>query len=152
MDWTTSDSARRIVRLPIARARTLRRSRTRPASPCPSGGAARSGAVVEEVVVDELGFVLETSSAVRDLALRGIDRDVVVALSIEDGDVFGLAGGFRVGQRIEPARVDLGEEVARTGQQRPRVAAQIAEVNQKRLLRILPQHFLVAAEFLWVRA
>jgi hypothetical protein len=47
--------------------------------------------------------------------------------------------------------VDLGEEVARTGQQRPRVAAQIAEVDQERLLRILPKDFLGAPEFLRVR-
>src|SRR5262249_57015217 len=57
-----------------------------------------------------------------------------------------LVRGARVGQRVVAPRADLGEEVARTRHQRPRVAAQVAEIDDERLDRFLAEDVLRALE------
>ena len=88
--------------------------------------------VVEDVVVGELVLVVE-AAAPRNLVLRRVDRDVVLPLAVEERDVLGFRRRSRVGERVVLPRVDLGDEVADAGQQRPGVAAQIAQIDDERL-------------------
>ena len=101
--------------------------------------------VVEDVVVGEVVFV-EERAALRQLELRRVDRDVVMAPAVEQRDVFRLGARPRVGQRVEAAGVHLGEEVAAARQQRPRLAAEIAEVDDERFRRLLLEDLLRALQ------
>src|SRR5207249_7778263 len=92
-----------------------------------------------------LVFRVEAAAA-REALLRRVDGDVAMMLAIEQGDVFGLAARSRVSERVVAARVDLREEVSRRGQQRPCVAAQIAEIEHERLRRLGAENFLRAAQ------
>jgi hypothetical protein len=96
----------------------------------------RVDVVVEDVVLDEVVFVVEVSAA-RELLLRRVDRDVALAPAVEERHVLGLARGPRVRKRIEAARAYFGEEVACLRQERPGIAAQIAQVEAERFRHIL---------------
>src|SRR5439155_11274649 len=83
-------------------------------------------------------------AAARELGLRRIERDVVVLLAIEERDVLGLGARLRVGERAVAARPHFRDEIALPWQQRPWLAAQIAEVDHERLLRLLAEDVLRA--------
>src|SRR4051812_31600602 len=65
-------------------------------------------------------------------------------LAIEQRDVFGFGARSRVGQGVEAARSHLREKIALARKQRPRIAAEIAEVDHEGLRRFLAKHFLRA--------
>ncbi len=77
-----------------------------PVDPVPHGRDRGVHVVVEDVVVDEVVFVVEPAAR-RELLLRGVDRNVVVPLAIEERDVFSFARRFGVRQRVVLARVQL---------------------------------------------
>ena len=64
---------------------------------------------------------------------RSVHGDVLTAFSIEQRHVFRLGAGFGVGQGVESLCVDLGDEVAEAGHERPHVAAQVAQIDRVRL-------------------
>ena len=73
---------------------------------------------------------------------RRVERDVVVTLAVEERDVLGFRARFRVRQRVEPPRAHLGQKISLSRQQRPRIAAEVAEVDDERLLRLLAKDVL----------
>ena len=70
--------------------------------------------------------------ALRQLVLRRVDRDVAVPLAIEERDVLGLGAATARRSACRSARVRISARKSPlAGQQRPRVAAQIAEVDRR---------------------
>ena len=65
---------------------------------------------------------------------------------MKERDVLRFAGRAREGQRVEAARAHFGEEVAGLRQQRPVLAAQIAQVEAERLADLVVEDRLRAAE------
>jgi len=60
---------------------------------------------------------------------RGVDGDVPLPLPVEEGDVLCFRLRSRVGQRVVARGVNLGEEIAVGGHQRPQVLAEVAHVD-----------------------
>ena len=108
-----------------------------PGQPLAVGGDVDVDVVVEDVVLGQVVLVVELATA-RQLLRRGVDGDVALALAAEEGDVLGLALRPGVGQRAEAPGAHLGDHVARLRQDRPDVAAHVAQVEAERL-----GHFLV---------
>jgi hypothetical protein len=98
--------------------------------PLPVGVERGIDLVVEHVVIDEIVLVEETTPALKLLFGR-IRGDIPLPRALEHGDVLGLAARSRVGEAVESSRVHFGYEVARLRQQRPRLAAQVAEVEHE---------------------
>ena len=78
------------------------------------------------------------------MVLRRVERDVVVALPIEERDVLGFRARLGVRQRVEAAGPYFRHEVSRPGQERPGVAAQVAQIDAERFRRLLAEHLLGA--------
>ena len=104
----------------------------------------RVDVVVEHVVIDAVVLV-EEAAAAQHLLFGRIGRDVPLPPALEHRHVLGLAARSRVGEIVEAPRLDLGDEIARLRQQRPGVAAQIAQVEIERLRHSLVEHGQAAA-------
>ena len=101
--------------------------------------------VIEDVVIEQIVLVVEASPR-GELLLRRVQRDVVVPAAIEEADVLGLVAGFGIGECVVAARSHFGDEIPGLRQQRPGVAAQVAEIDLKRLLRFVPENLLGAPQ------
>ncbi len=100
------------------------------------GGGARHGQLlgiepdVERVVLDVVRavFVFAVEAAARrDFCRRGIHRDVLAVVAVEQRHVFVLLCRARVGQPLEAARLHVDDGVAAAGEERPALRAQVAE-------------------------
>ena len=89
---------------------------------------------------------VEEAPAGLELGLRRIRVDVPLAIALEQRDVLGLAARPRVGERRVAAGVDLGDEIAHLGQQRPRLAGEVVQVEAERLGHVRVEDALGAAQ------
>src|SRR6185503_2293963 len=94
---------------------------------------------------DELVLAIEPAART-ELLPRGVDRDVAPALPIEERDVLGGLRRSRVGEAAEPPGADFGDEIARRGNQRPSLPAQIAQVDVEGLTDVIVEDLRGAAE------
>ena len=91
----------------------------------------RVDVVRQHVVVGQVVLVVE-AAALRQLRRGGVDGNVAAPPAIEHGDVFRVATRARIRQRAEPLRADLRDQVAGRRQERPAIAAEVAEIDLQR--------------------
>ena len=101
--------------------------------------------LTQDVVVDELVLAVE-APARSQLLRRGVDGDVPPPPSIEQRDVFRVLRRAGIGQAAEPPRPHFGEEIADRRNQRPAIAAQVAQVEVEGLADVVVEEVRGAAE------
>ena len=119
--------------------------RRQPVDPLAAGIERRVDPVVDDVVVRQVVLVVE-APALLQLPGRRVGGDVHAFLAIEERDVLGVVARQRVGERVVALRVHLRDHVVAVGQQRPRVAAHVAEVQRVGLPHHLVEDRLGAAQ------
>ena len=138
-------SASRNVSVPSTAERHLQVHARAAVDPLPLRRRRDVDVVVEDVVVDEVVFVVERP-ALRQLRLRRVERDVVVALAVEQRDVLGLGRPTARRSACRSAASASRRESRPGRQQRPRIAAEIAEIDDERLRRLLAEDLLRALQ------
>ena len=101
--------------------------------------------LTQDVILDELVFAVE-APARGQLLRRGVDGDVPPPPSIEQRDVFRVLRRSGIRQGAESPCPHLGEEIADRWNQRPALAAQIAQVQVEGLPDAVVEEVRGAAE------